>query len=66
MTVANWHMLLPTQSIFSPDRHRWRHFLKITSVEAIAICPVDGDFPVSDTPGMGVTIDEDAVRSYAI
>jgi L-alanine-DL-glutamate epimerase-like enolase superfamily enzyme len=28
--------------------------------------PVDGEFLVSDTPGMGVTIDEDAVRSYAI
>ncbi|MDP6823772.1 MAG: mandelate racemase/muconate lactonizing enzyme family protein [Dehalococcoidia bacterium] len=28
--------------------------------------PVDGEFLVTDTPGMGVTIDEDAVRGYAI
>ncbi len=28
--------------------------------------PVDGEFLVTDMPGMGVTIDEDAVRRYAI
>jgi len=44
-------MLLPMQPIFSPDRHGWRHFLKITSVEAIAICIDPEDSSLSQMAG---------------
>ena len=28
--------------------------------------PVDGHFPLDDTPGLGVEIDEEAVREFSV